>query len=116
MGRGGWALKETSNANYTATPLFEIPSFSTRCGGCENTFYCSRECQRGDWQRHKAECKDKAKQDTLDIALLDLGKEPSQAVKDAAVKVFHEKCARGLRGKDNPCPTFFDATGKRMCL
>ena len=28
-----------------------------RCGGCQNIFYCSSECQRLDRQRHKGECK-----------------------------------------------------------
>lgn len=27
-----------------------------RCGGCKKNFYCSADCQRQDWQIHKAEC------------------------------------------------------------
>ena len=26
------------------------------CGACRSAFYCSRECQKEDWKRHKAEC------------------------------------------------------------
>eukprot|EP01117_Protostelium_nocturnum_P012304 TRINITY_DN452_c0_g1_i1.p1 TRINITY_DN452_c0_g1~~TRINITY_DN452_c0_g1_i1.p1 ORF type:complete len:533 (+),score=183.36 TRINITY_DN452_c0_g1_i1:153-1601(+) len=28
-----------------------------KCSQCKSTFYCSRECQVGDWKRHKKECK-----------------------------------------------------------
>ena len=28
-----------------------------RCGGCSNIYYCSPECSRADWPRHKAQCK-----------------------------------------------------------
>jgi hypothetical protein len=29
-----------------------------RCtGGCSNTYYCSYECQKSHWKRHKEECK-----------------------------------------------------------
>ena len=27
------------------------------CGKCRHTFYCNRECQRMDWERHKTECR-----------------------------------------------------------
>lgn len=27
-----------------------------RCGRCKRAFYCSQECQRNDWTRHKAKC------------------------------------------------------------
>lgn len=27
-----------------------------RCSACKITFYCSKECQRKDWDRHKQEC------------------------------------------------------------
>ena len=29
-------------------------------GGCSNTHYCSYECQKADWKRHKKECKKNA--------------------------------------------------------
>jgi MYND finger len=28
-----------------------------KCGRCESVFYCSIECQRQDWNRHKTECR-----------------------------------------------------------
>ena len=27
-----------------------------RCGACLITTYCSRECQKSDWKRHKKDC------------------------------------------------------------
>ncbi len=30
-------------------------SVTKRCGRCHTTFYCNEECQRADWQRHKAD-------------------------------------------------------------
>jgi hypothetical protein len=27
-----------------------------RCAGCKAVYYCSRECQLDDWQRHKTDC------------------------------------------------------------
>ena len=32
-----------------------------KCSACKNEYYCSRECQREDWKRHKVECKKSAK-------------------------------------------------------
>lgn len=29
-----------------------------RCSQCQWTYYCSRECQRADWKRHKEACRD----------------------------------------------------------
>ncbi len=28
----------------------------SRCGRCKKVFYCSRECQKADWQNHKPNC------------------------------------------------------------
>lgn len=27
-----------------------------RCSGCQRVHYCSRECQRDDWDEHRLEC------------------------------------------------------------
>ena len=31
------------------------------CTGCSRTYYCSRECQKAAWGKHKAQCKIQAK-------------------------------------------------------
>lgn len=28
-----------------------------KCSKCKKTYYCSQDCQRKDWSRHKHECK-----------------------------------------------------------
>ncbi|KAJ6579100.1 hypothetical protein DFH09DRAFT_338319 [Mycena vulgaris] len=33
-----------------------------RCTQCETTWYCSTECQRKDWARHKPWCKERAEE------------------------------------------------------
>jgi hypothetical protein len=30
---------------------------TSACGNCRASFYCSRECQKGDWKMHKKVCK-----------------------------------------------------------
>lgn len=42
--------KECTRCTQTAATILT-------CGGCRQTFYCSRACQRTDWARHKEECK-----------------------------------------------------------
>ena len=37
--------------------LAEPTGNAGRCAGCKRVRYCGAECQRGDWPRHKAECK-----------------------------------------------------------
>ena len=27
------------------------------CSACQKVWYCSKDCQRSDWKRHKVECK-----------------------------------------------------------
>ena len=29
----------------------------TKCSRCKITYYCSRECQKGNWKQHKSYCK-----------------------------------------------------------
>ncbi|TBU65035.1 hypothetical protein BD310DRAFT_913898 [Dichomitus squalens] len=39
-----------------AKGLLRSPDLSI-CGGCKGAFYCSHECQREDWERHKRRCR-----------------------------------------------------------
>ncbi len=36
-----------------------LPSTS-RCSGCQQAAYCSKDCQKMDWAKHKRECKNKS--------------------------------------------------------
>jgi len=38
------------------------------CARCQNTFYCSKECQKDDWKVHKKHCKLMTKADTKRVA------------------------------------------------
>ena len=42
-----------------------------RCTGCHVTRYCSRDCQKGHWSRHKAACKKAKRSECDDIRLFD---------------------------------------------
>ena len=87
----------------------------SKCGACGRAFYCSRDCQRADWARHKPVCV-AARADSrasVEIVINDLGREPSPEAIAAAVRVFHERMAQGLSGRDNPLPSFVDGSGTR---
>lgn len=47
---------------------------------------------------------------------ISLGKEPSKQAMEAATDLFHLQSNRGLRGADNPCPSYIDKNGKTMML
>ncbi|PAA55515.1 hypothetical protein BOX15_Mlig019256g1 [Macrostomum lignano] len=36
--------------------LCRRPAECKRCGGCSGVWYCGRDCQRSDWQRHRPQC------------------------------------------------------------
>jgi hypothetical protein len=40
---------------------------SQRCSRCQKVWYCGRECQVGDWKRHKTSCKEKLSESRAQI-------------------------------------------------
>ncbi|KAJ5920993.1 hypothetical protein N7466_009319 [Penicillium verhagenii] len=42
-------------AGCGTTPSLDKPL--RRCAQCQSIYYCSRVCQRGDWKKHKVNCK-----------------------------------------------------------
>ena len=47
----GYALNPPLPVNKDGSPTLY------KCGACENITYCSKECQKKDWRRHKPQCK-----------------------------------------------------------
>jgi hypothetical protein len=42
--------------NVSTGEYLDEPSKLLKCSRCEKEFYCSKECQRSDWKRHKQVC------------------------------------------------------------
>jgi uncharacterized UBP type Zn finger protein len=72
------------------------------CGRCRNQPYCSLECQRSDWRRHKANCAPLAPPPPRRTNRLD-----KDAFRPVAKKALSTKnnagCRVGLRNEGNTC-------------
>ena len=72
------------------------------CGRCRNQPYCSLECQRSDWRRHKANCAPPAPPPPRRTNRLD-----KDAFRPVAKKALATKntagCRVGLRNEGNTC-------------
>lgn len=56
-----------------------------RCGRCFRVFYCSKDCQRGDWRNHRDLCQ----QVTAQAAKAYEGKMKCRSVPVCIVKISH---------------------------
>ena len=75
-------------------------SASSRCSGCNLSYYCSKECQKSDWKDHKPECK--RKQNTEDKI-----NELSQVFVQVQMNQITNcsKCAKKLDASMITCPS-----------
>ena len=53
----------SDHSNLATNPIPDVYKCSDcgkdgakKCGACGEAYYCSRQCQRRDWKKHKAEC------------------------------------------------------------
>lgn len=49
-------VEQHPNRDVYCAACGETLNSKSRCGKCKSVFYCSRECQRADWKRHKHSC------------------------------------------------------------
>lgn len=55
-----------------------------RCTGCSNTFYCSKECQKEDWRRHKNVCEGLQRKKEKRTSIKNLQTNNAESSKDSA--------------------------------
>lgn len=48
---------ESNNNNNRRCNFCNMPDPQFKCVKCKTTFYCSKECQKADWKKHKKVCK-----------------------------------------------------------
>ncbi len=78
-----------------------------KCSACKAVFYCSRECQKRDWRRHKQECLDSRDQDQDRFEEL-----PDETGLDLKVEV---RPSPGRGGGLGVFATAAAAKGERLC-
>ncbi|KAF5325093.1 hypothetical protein D9619_010016 [Psilocybe cf. subviscida] len=52
-----WVRKELTQCQHCYKSRMSGGAKLSKCGGCKIAQYCSRECQKADWQKHKDQCK-----------------------------------------------------------
>jgi hypothetical protein len=73
---------------------------SSRCGGCNLSYYCSKECQKLDWKTHKPECKHKKEtEDKVDELSQIFSHVQMNQIKNCS------KCAKNLDTSMITCPS-----------
>lgn len=53
-----WACDNLSKCPWSVQPFETRPPAHLKCGNCLLARYCSRECQKTDWPKHKIICRD----------------------------------------------------------
>lgn len=85
-------LRREGNVRCSCTDCFEAnrichvcgkPTQLFACGQCRTTRYCSKDCQKSDWTKHKETCREKAASEENKVKLLE---NKSKSVENKAVK------------------------------
>jgi len=76
----------------------------SRCAGCSQVYYCSFECQRKDWDRHKSECSVSCEDVGIQLPTIKISKKTPKSIEEAAKQMISAikaspKC-NTFKGKD----------------
>ncbi|GFH61980.1 hypothetical protein CTEN210_18456 [Chaetoceros tenuissimus] len=84
------------------------------CSACNNTYYCSRDCQRKDWKAHKRSCGERNKKDPLPSDDIVVSKEVE--VNTADMEAMKNKCNICLKykGDTHGCEAYCLGCGSYM--
>jgi splicing suppressor protein 51 len=65
-----------------------------RCAKCQTTHYCSRECQKSDWKKHKRVCASNAAYANFSPSMSASATQPRKGLSVAIDKPFHQLNAK----------------------
>jgi hypothetical protein len=76
-GRGATKLQMCQSCMKTSE---DLDRKLLNCSGCQQHYYCSKECQIADWPKHKARCKENQQQ--MQLIQSGLSADQPHALKD----------------------------------
>jgi len=76
--------KMRAEGNYKTCVVCKKDRKCSRCVGCFNIWYCSKDCQKNDWGNHKEDCK-KGTQGFMEVSFMKTGVMPSMNFKTGKV-------------------------------